>query len=72
MMRQLISSKSAAKMLGKSEATLRAWRCVGKGPEYFKIEGSVMYDAADVESYIESNRHVPAVRANAQEAANAL
>jgi hypothetical protein len=59
-------------MLGKSPATLRRWRYEGVGPNYVSVEGSVMYDDAVLEEYIQKNTRVPSVRAAMEEAREAL
>jgi hypothetical protein len=41
---------------------LRRWRTEGRGPAWFKLEGSVRYALSDIQQYIESNRHLPSVR----------
>lgn len=70
-MLRLITARKAAEMLGKSPATLKQWRYMGIGPDYVKMEGSIMYDVAVLEEYILKNTRVPSVRAareNAREA----
>jgi predicted DNA-binding transcriptional regulator AlpA len=70
-MPRLITTREAAKVLGKSAATIRRWRYEGVGPNYVVLEGSVMYDVAVLEEYIRKNTRVPSVRAameNAREA----
>lgn len=62
-MPQLMSSRKAAEMLGKSPATLKRWRYEGVGPDYVVTEGSVSYDVAVLEEYIRKNTRVPSVRA---------
>jgi predicted site-specific integrase-resolvase len=59
----LITSKQVSAMLGVPEGTLRYWRNVGLGPIWHKLEGSIRYDMADVEAYVQSSRRVPSVRA---------
>ena len=60
---QFLTGKQLSKMLGIPEGTLRYWRNVGLGPVWHKLEGSIRYDLADVEAYVQSSRRVPSVRA---------
>src|ERR1035441_9916494 len=46
-----------------TEGTLRYWRNVGLGPIWHKLEGSIRYELADVEAYVQSSRRIPSVRA---------
>jgi len=52
---KIISSNDAAAMLGVTPATLRYWRCKGKGPRFIKLGGcrqaGVAYDPADIEAW---------------------
>ena len=58
----LLTTKQAAEILATPEGTLKRWRAEGRGPSWIKLEGSIKYDLADVQRYIESNRHLPSVR----------
>jgi hypothetical protein len=60
---QLLTGKQVSKILGVPEGTLRYWRNVGLGPVWHKLEGSIRYDLADVEAYVQSSRRIPSVRA---------
>lgn len=60
---QLLTSKQVAAMLVVPEGTLRYWRNVGLGPVWYKLEGSIRYDLADVLRYVAENRRIPSVRA---------
>lgn len=53
--RGALSSFEAAEYLGLSVATLRTWRCRGKGPSYVKLGRSVVYRIVDLEAYLEDN-----------------
>jgi predicted site-specific integrase-resolvase len=55
----IVDEAEAAKVLGLAVATLRWWRCRGKGPAYLKIGGKVRYGLADIALYMESRRVVP-------------
>lgn len=63
----LLSSKQVAEMLGIPEGTLRYWRKTGVGPAWIKMEGTIRYDLADVQVYVERNRRIPSVRAYMEE-----
>lgn len=64
---KLITTKAVAEMLSVPEGTIRYWRKVGVGPPWVKIEGTIRYDLADVEIYIERCRRTPSVRARVEE-----
>lgn len=63
----LLTSKEVSIMLGVPEGTLRYWRNVGLGPVWHKLEGSIRYELADVEAYVQASRRVPSVRAFMEE-----
>lgn len=46
-----------ASYLGRSPQTLANWRWRRVGPKYFKLNGYVMYDMADIADWLE-NQHV--------------
>jgi phage terminase Nu1 subunit (DNA packaging protein) len=69
---QLINTKEAAEILGRSPATLKRWRYEGIGPDYVEMEGRVSYDVAVLLEYIRQNTRVPSVRAAMEEAREAL
>lgn len=48
--RAALSSIEAAEYLGLSVATLRTWRCRGKGPNYVKLGRSVVYRIVDLDA----------------------
>lgn len=60
---QLIDTRRAAEILGRSAATLKRWRCEGVGPSWIEIEGRVSYDVAVLLEYIRKNTRMPSVRA---------
>jgi len=62
-MPRLVNTRQAAKILGRSPATLKRWRYEGVGPCYVEIEGRVSYDVAVLIEYINENTRVPSVRA---------
>lgn len=59
----LVSTQQAAKILGRSPATLKRWRCEGIGPNFVVIERRVLYDVKVLLDYIRKNTRVASVRA---------
>lgn len=53
----LITEHEAAEFLAVSVKTLRRWRCVGLGPRWIRlggtVRGAVRYSADDLNDYIE-------------------
>lgn len=64
---QLIDTRRAAKILGRSEATLKRWRYEGVGPNWVSMEGRVRYDLSVLLKYIDEHTQVPSVRAAREE-----
>ena len=62
-MPQLVNSRKAAEILGRSAATLKRWRADGVGPNWIEIEGRVSYDVAVLLEFIQKNTRVASVRA---------
>ena len=60
---QLVDTRRAAEILGRSAATLKRWRCEGVGPSWIEIEGRVSYDVAVLLEFITKNTRVASVRA---------
>ncbi len=60
---QLVNTRRAAEILGRSAATLKRWRCEGVGPSWIEIERRVSYDVAVLLEYIRKNTRMPSVRA---------
>lgn len=60
---QLVTTKIAATVVGRSAATLKRWRYEGIGPNYVEIEGRVRYDIAVLREFVRKNTRVPSVRA---------
>jgi hypothetical protein len=60
---QLVDTKEAAKILGRSAATLKRWRQEAKGPDFVMIERRVSYDLKVLLDYIQRNTRVSSVRA---------
>ena len=69
---QLINTREAAKILGRSPATLKRWRCEGIGPKFILIERRVSYDVKVLLDYIQRSTRVPSVRAAMEEAREAV
>ncbi|WP_243545795.1 helix-turn-helix transcriptional regulator [Pseudodesulfovibrio tunisiensis] len=53
-MERLLDTKEAAEVLRVSAGTLEVWRCIGRGPRYFKIGRRVLYKQHDLEEYVNS------------------
>ena len=69
---ELVNTRKAAEILGRSPATLKRWRYEGIGPDYVEMEGRVSYDVAVLLEYIRQNTRVPSVRAAMEETRGAL
>ena len=52
---KVLTHKEAAALIGVTEATLRFWRCKGRGPQFTKLsdakQAGVRYDLADIEAW---------------------
>ena len=52
---KILNNADAAREIGISEQTLRAWRLKGKGPRFIKLgtskQSKVIYDPADIEAW---------------------
>ena len=59
-MHEFLSSRNAAKYIGKSEFTLRWWRTRDMGPPYYRQNRSISYSRADLDEYLEARRCVTA------------
>jgi hypothetical protein len=60
---QLVDTRKAAEILGRSPATLKRWRYEGVGPSWIEMEGRVSYDVTVLLEYIRKNTRMPSVRA---------
>jgi len=69
---QLVNTRRAAEILGRSPNTLKRWRYEGVGPRYVEMEGRVSYDVSVLIEYINENTRVPSVRAAMEESRGAL
>ncbi|MGH6697541.1 helix-turn-helix transcriptional regulator [Sphingopyxis sp.] len=51
----VLNHYEAAALIGITPATLRFWRCKGKGPRFIKLgqskQAGVCYDPADIEAW---------------------
>ena len=65
--RRFLGTKAAAEYSGIPAGTLRAWRCQGVGPKFYKPRGRALYDIADLDEFIQSGIHVSSVRASREE-----
>ena len=52
---KVLNHFEAAELIGVTPATLRFWRCKGKGPRFIKLgqskQAGVCYDPADIEAW---------------------
>lgn len=62
-MTQLVTEKKAAEMMAVPAGTLRYWRHqgAGRGPNYVRLGGRIKYDVAEIEAFIDRNRHTYSV-----------
>ncbi|GMB82858.1 hypothetical protein NN6n1_36410 [Shinella zoogloeoides] len=54
--RRMLRTDDAANYVGVSASTLNKLRLAGGGPEYIKLGKSVVYDPADLDAWLASNR----------------
>ena len=64
---RFLGTQAAAKYSGIPAGTLRAWRCQGVGPRFYKPRGRALYDIADLDEFIRSGIRVASVRASREE-----
>ncbi len=69
---QLVNTRKAAEMLGRSVATLKRWRAEGVGPNWIELQGRVSYDVNVLLEYIQKNTRVASVRAAMEETREAV
>ncbi|MGA2713662.1 MAG: helix-turn-helix domain-containing protein [Bryobacteraceae bacterium] len=50
--KQQLTDIEVARYLTVSVSTVRRWRLTGGGPRWIRIEGSIRYPPADLESYV--------------------
>lgn len=54
--RRLLSMAEVNQLTGTSIDTLRRWRLTGEGPKSFKCGRRVVYDATEIDTWINSLR----------------
>ncbi|HLJ90767.1 MAG TPA: helix-turn-helix domain-containing protein [Candidatus Angelobacter sp.] len=59
----LVDTVEAARILGRSPATLKRWRHEGIGPNFIQIHNRVRYDVDVLRAFIEEHIRVGSVRA---------
>jgi hypothetical protein len=69
---ELVDTRRAAQILGRSAATLKRWRHEGVGPDWIEIEGRVSYDVKVLLEYIQKNTRIASVRAAMEEIREAV
>ncbi len=69
---QLVDTRKAAEILGRSAATLKRWRHEGIGPNWIEIEGRVSYDVDVLLEFIRKGTRVASVRAAMEETREAV
>jgi hypothetical protein len=69
---QLVNTRKAAEILGRSAATLKRWRAEGVGPNWIELHGQVSYDVNVLLEYIQKNTRVASVRAAMEETREAF
>lgn len=53
---KMMRTEEAATFVGLSPSTLNKLRLTGGGPDYIKLGKSVVYDPADLDAWLASNR----------------
>jgi excisionase family DNA binding protein len=56
---QAVTEREAARILGLSVATLRAWRLKSRGPRFVRFGRSVRYLESDIAQYMDACAVVP-------------
>lgn len=69
---QLVDTRRAADMLGRSPATLKRWRHEGIGPDWIEMEGRVSYDVSVLLEFIRKSTRVASVRAAMEDTREAV
>ena len=55
-MKNLLKEAEAAAFLRLQASTLRQWRNLGRGPNYFRVGGAIRYDRAALEEFLINNK----------------
>jgi len=55
-MADLLTEREAADIIRRPGETLRYWRWRGEGPPWFKLGRRVVYDRADLETWIDAQK----------------
>lgn len=55
-----MNTLEVAELTRSSPETVRYWRHIGKGPRSFKVGRRVLYEAADVQAWLEGLKQVGA------------
>jgi hypothetical protein len=55
----LVDEAMAARMLNLPRKTLRAWRCLGRGPEFVKLGRAVRYRTGALEAFAGGPLDIP-------------
>lgn len=55
-MNQMLNVEKVAELLDLSPKTLAHWRCNGTGPRHARIGGRILYDPADISSWVEARK----------------
>ncbi len=67
LLHRFLGTQAAAAYSGIPAGTLRAWRCQGIGPKFYKPRGRALYDISDLDEFIQSGIHASSVRASREE-----
>lgn len=54
----LLFEPEASKLIRAPQETMRYWRWQGKGPAWSKLGRRIVYDRADLQAWVDANRHV--------------
>lgn len=57
--REIMDAAHAAEYLQIAVQTLARWRAEGTGPVFVKVGGSVRYELADLNDFMDARRHQP-------------
>jgi hypothetical protein len=57
--RGLLTEAQAARFLCVVPATMKMWRCVGRGPRFVKIGKNVFYYESDIDAFIVEQVRTP-------------